>query len=57
MNSFSPSEREKFAAQKAQLISEQQKFQNEIQRLKLHADGYEYDLQIGKVELSGIDNC
>jgi hypothetical protein len=50
MNSFSPSEKKKFAAPKAQLISEPQKFQNDIQRLKLHADGYEYDLQVGKVE-------
>jgi hypothetical protein len=49
MSSFSASEKEEFAAQKTQLISEQQKFQHEIQRLKLCADGCEYDLQVGKV--------
>jgi hypothetical protein len=48
MCSFFPSEKEKFGAQRAQLISEQQKFQNETQRLKLRVDGYEHDLQVAK---------
>jgi hypothetical protein len=52
MCSFSPSENELFAVQKAQLISEQQKFQNKIQKVKLRADGCEYNLQVEKVVFS-----
>jgi hypothetical protein len=47
-SSSSPSDDEQLQHQKAKLISEQQKLQKEIQRLKLQADGHEHDLQVAK---------
>jgi hypothetical protein len=51
-SSSSPSSSARLIEQRKQLLSEQQKVQKDIQRLKLRSDGLEHDIQVARTAFS-----